>query len=61
MSTAEVSELIAFTKEHGGITYAEQAMQRHYEEALALARTVGDADVRAALEAYATYVVDRTK
>ncbi len=61
VSTVEVSELIAFTKEHGGIAYAEQAMQRHYEEALRLARMVGDADVRAALEAYATYVVDRTK
>ena len=61
VSTAEVAELIDFTKAHGGIAYAEQAMQRHYEEALCLARTVDDADVRAALEAYATYVVDRTK
>ena len=56
----EVAELIAFTKEHGGIEYARKSMHRYYEEALRIARTVPDADVRAALEAYAAYVVDRT-
>ena len=35
--------------------------EKFMREALRLARMVGDADVRAALEAYATYVVDRTK
>ena len=61
VSADEIARLIAFTKEHGGIDYARRAMQRHYEEALALVRDVRDEAVRAALEAYAAYVVERTK
>lgn len=61
VSADEIARLIAFTKEHGGIDYARRAMQRHYEEALALVREVRDEAVRAALEAYAAYVVERTK
>lgn len=61
VSMAEVDELIAFTKDNGGIAYAEQVMRQHYEDALRIAHTVEDADIRTALEAYATYVVNRTK
>lgn len=61
VSTDEIAELVAFTKAHGGIAYAEQAMRVYSQEAHELLSAVKDADIYAALEAYLSYVVDRTK
>lgn len=60
VTPAEVAELIAFTKAHGGIDYAEQVMKEYSAEALRLLQPVKDTDIRTALEAYLSYVVDRT-
>lgn len=57
----EIVELIRFTKAHGGIEYAMQAMEKLRREALDLILPVQDDDIRTALEAFLSYVVERTK
>ena len=60
-SADEIAFLVAFTKEKGGITYAEQVMHSYKQKALDLLTTFPDSEVRAALEAYMNYVVYRNK
>ena len=57
----EISRLIAFAKDNGGIEYARQAMRCHRDRALALLDNVSDSDVKTALAAYIDYVVEREK
>ena len=57
----EISRLIAFAKDNGGIEYARQAMRCHRDRALALLDSVSDSDVKTALAAYIDYVVEREK
>lgn len=57
----EITRLIAFTKQQGGIEYASQAMYRYKEKALSLLASIPDTDVKAALVAYLDYVVERVK
>ena len=60
-SMEEIACLIAFTKENGGIEYAVQTMDVYKQKALQLLSLLPDSEVRAALEAYLDYVVDRDK
>ena len=60
-SADEVARLVAFTKENGGIEYAERVMSDYRAKASALLPATGMADVRRALEAYLNYVVERKK
>ena len=60
-SADEINRLVAFTKERGGIEYAEKVMRRYRDEALALIPVAADEAVRRALAAYLDYVVERTK
>lgn len=57
----EIAYLIEFTKRHGGIEYAMQAMQAYKERAASLLATLPNTDVKTALMAYLDYVVDREK
>ena len=57
----EISRLIAFAKDNGGIEYARQTMRCHRDRALALLDNVSDSDVKTALAAYIDYVVEREK
>lgn len=57
----EISRLIAFAKDNGGIEYARQTMRCHRDRALALLDNVPDSDVKTALAAYIDYVVEREK
>ncbi len=56
---ADVERLTQFTKDNGGIEYAEQVMMRYKQEALLLLTEVKNNAVREALTAYVTYVIER--
>lgn len=56
----EICHLIAFAKAHGGIEYAENEMQRLKQEALQLLSTFHNAEVKASLEKYINFVIDRS-
>ena len=57
----EIDALIAFTKAHGGIEYAECEMQRLKREALEFVATLRNAEVKASLEKYINFVIERAK
>lgn len=57
----EIVRLVEFTKTEGGILYAEQYMQQQVERARILLAECVSEDVRAALDAYISYVVNREK
>lgn len=58
----EISILVEYTKAHGGIEYAEKRMWEFHAEAQKFIDSrVGDADVKAALQTYLDYVIERTK
>lgn len=56
---AEIEEVIEFTKQNGGIEYAEQKMVALCDEALALLADFKNEEVREALKQYIAFVVDR--
>jgi len=60
-TTDEIAQLIEFTKDNGGIEYAEEVMMRYKEEALLLLAEVRNEAVRRALVAYMEYVIERKK
>ena len=56
----EISRLVAFTKENGGIEYADQRMWDFHAEAMDFLDTyVEDTDIYQALKAYLDYVIER--
>ncbi|WP_294469756.1 polyprenyl synthetase family protein [uncultured Bacteroides sp.] len=57
----EISRLIAFIKENGGIEYAIRMMNEYKQKAFDLLATLPDSDVCMALRAYLDYVVSREK
>lgn len=57
----EIGRLVDFTKQNGGIEYAEQVMLDYRTKALELLSGVPDTDVKRALVAYLNYVVEREK
>lgn len=57
----EIARLVAYTKEHGGIEYAQKKMDSIYAEARNFISTrVNDPDLKSAFEAYLNYVIQRT-
>ncbi len=60
-SKTEISDFIAYIKEVGGITYAEQVMRSYRDKALALLPDSTEASLREALTAFIDYVIDRDK
>lgn len=57
----EITRLIAFIKENGGIEYAIRTMNEYKQKAFDLLATLPDSDVCIALRAYLDYVVSREK
>ncbi len=56
----EIAELVKFTKENGGIEYADQKMwDLHAESVFFLEHEVQDENVRKSLRAYLDYVIER--
>lgn len=60
INTSEISEMVTFTKEHGGIEYAEKVMEEYRQDALQILQYVKNDAIREALTAYLNYVIDRT-
>ena len=62
VSKEEIARLGAFTKEHGGIEYAERRMWEMHAEALTfIEREVEDEDLKSSLRAYLDFVIEREK
>lgn len=57
----EIARLVTFTKEHGGIAYAEQVMADYRKKAIDLLASLPDNEVKEALIAYMDYVIERDK
>ena len=56
----EVAQLVAFTKENGGIEYAEAKMREFKNKAIGfIEEKIQDADIKQALNAYLDYVRER--
>ena len=56
----EIDQLVAFTKENGGIEYAKETMERLREECLSFVENrVGDEALKASFTAYVDYVIGR--
>lgn len=62
VSAEEIARLVAFTKENGGIEYAERRMEELRQEALRfLSEEVSDDEIRQSLTAYLDFVIARNK
>ncbi len=59
-TAAEIASLVAFTKENGGIEYAQDCMARFSDEAKTLIADFKNSEIKAALTAYIEYVSERT-
>ena len=58
----EIERLVEFTKQNGGIEYADKKMwEIHARSVDFLESEVKDADVRRSLRAYLDFVIERTK
>ena len=56
----EIAQLVAFTKENGGIEYAKDTMERLREECLSFVEDrVGDEALKTSFTAYVDYVIGR--
>ena len=60
-SHQEISVLVSFTKDNGGILYAQKEMTKYKEKALDLLSLMPDTEVKESLRLYLDYVVDRHK
>ena len=60
VSQEEINILVEFTKENGGIHYAEEVMRGYSEKAKHLLDKYPSSDTKQALFAYVDYVVERT-
>ena len=60
-SHREISDLVSFTKDNGGILYAQKEMTKYKEKALDLLSLMPDTEVKESLRLYLDYVVDRHK
>lgn len=60
-SHQEISDLISFTKDNGGILYAQKEMTKYKQKALGLLSLMPDSEVKESLRLYLDYVVDRHK
>ncbi len=56
---ADIAALVRFTKENGGIAYAERVMDELKTQALELLRDFRNLEVRAALSAYLDFIIER--
>ncbi len=59
-SKQEIADLVEFTKQHGGIDYAQDYMARLSAEAKSLIANLQNTEIKAALTAYIDFVSART-
>ena len=57
---SEINQLVAFTKENGGIEYADQQMWKFHADCMRfIEERVGDSAIKTALKAYLDFVIER--
>ncbi|MFC2529958.1 polyprenyl synthetase family protein [Segatella oris] len=57
---SEINQLVAFTKENGGIEYADQQMWKFHADCMRfIDERVGDSTIKTALKAYLDFVIER--
>jgi octaprenyl-diphosphate synthase len=56
-----VNEVISFVKKSGGLAYANEAMNRFFEEAMALLADFPDSEYKRSLEGLVRYTIERKK
>jgi octaprenyl-diphosphate synthase len=56
-----VNEVITFVKKSGGLAYANEAMNRFFEEAMALLADFPDSEYKRSLEGLVRYTIERKK
>lgn len=56
-----VNEVITFVKKSGGLAYANEAMNRYFEEAMSLLTDFPDSDYKRSLEGLVRYTIERKK
>lgn len=57
---SEINQLVAFTKENGGIEYADQQMWKFHADCMRfIDERVGDSSIKTALKAYLDFVIER--
>ena len=57
---SEINQLLAFTKENGGIEYADQQMWKFHADCMRfIDERVGDSAIKTALKAYLDFVIER--
>ena len=62
ITTDEIADLVTFTKENGGIEYAEQKMRYFHDLGVDfIEKNVNSEDIKTALTAYLDYIVLRNK
>ena len=60
VSAEEIAQLVAFTKQSGGIDYAEQKMMEFHSDAMKFITTyVKDVEIAKSLQAYLDFVIQR--
>jgi octaprenyl-diphosphate synthase len=58
---SEISEVISFVKEYGGLEYAELKMNQYRDKALAILDSYADSEVKESLREFVQYTTSRTK
>ena len=58
-SAEEIQQLVAYTIDNGGITYAEQKMQELHAQCLQFINSISQTDIKKALTAYLDYCINR--
>ena len=62
INSDEIAVLVEYTKQQGGIEYAEQVMEEYHQKALEyIVSSVSDEQLADALKAYLNYVIQRRK
>jgi len=60
VNQSEINQLVAFTKENGGIEYADQQMWKFHADCMRfIDERVGDSAIKTALKAYLDFVIER--
>ena len=59
---SEINQLVAFTKENGGIEYADQQMWKFHADCMRfIDERVGESAIKTALKAYLDFVIERKR
>lgn len=60
-STSQISEVISFVNEYGGLEYSGLKMNLYRDRALAILDTYADSDVKESLRSFVDYTISRKK